>query len=107
MRDGEIIRQFEEFSAAVAHDNRRLAELNTLLRTRIDALELVLLGGRFSLLKLVILQLFSPRLVAGMVKAQHAAKITQFNTTRRAVAEAQSKIKGIKNSLITLNGNGN
>lgn len=100
MRDGVIIQQFEQMAAAVTQDNQSLQRSVAMVRTRMDALEALLLGSRFGILKLALLQLISPKLVARMVQAQHADQINQFNKERAAAQIARAKVKAPQQPVI-------
>lgn len=92
MRDGQIIEGFQRITDAISDDLAKVTRANAMLRTRIDALEGVLLGSRFALLKLALFQLLSPRLVARAIQARHAEEIRKFNVIRQQAAKVRPRI---------------
>ncbi len=100
MRDQETYRMFQQMTDAVSADQNRLAEGFALLRTRVDALESLFLGSRFGLLKVMLMQLISPKRVAWLVRVKHQEQISKFNAAREAALRARSKIKAVQPSII-------
>lgn len=92
MRDATILEGFQRLTDATSDDLAKVSRANVMLRTRIDALEGVLLGSRFGILKMMVFQLLSPFLVARAVQARHTEEIKKFNEIRRKVAEARPKV---------------
>lgn len=67
MRDSSIFSSFEKLEAKVGHDINVVLEAMNVIETRQRALEFVLLSSRFALLKLAVVQLFSPRMATQAV----------------------------------------
>lgn len=93
MRDQTILNQLDALAGCMASDSANLQTAITLIRTRVDALELTLLGSRFGILKLILLQLFSPKRVALMIRDQHNEQIRKMNLARAEAAKARPTIK--------------
>lgn len=82
MRDAEIIRSITELAQlkqAVIDNHLSFAHEMLLMRTRIDALEKALVGGRFSLVCAAVISLFSPQFMARIVQKIHTREIEKFN----------------------------
>lgn len=92
MRDGAILEGFQRITDAIAEDLAKVTRANAMLRTRLDALEGVLLGSRFALLKIALFQLLSPRLVARAIQARHADEIAKFNAIRNQATRERPRI---------------
>ena len=101
MRDGQILGIAGTLEKRVAGDMKFIMELNTLNRTRIDAIEAVLFGGRWSLLFCVALQIWSPRKMRETIEIMHETIMADWNRA----AEARAKEKE-KEARITVIGNG-
>lgn len=103
MRDGTILEGFQRITDAISDDLAKVTRTNAMLRTRIDALEGVLLGSRFGLLKMALAQLISPALVARMIQARHADEIVRFNAIRaQATKERPRIVKAPTDGLISV-----
>lgn len=92
MRDGTILDGFNRMSDAISADQNKLQTGYALLRTRVDALERLMLGSRFGLLKMIFLQMISPALLARTVRNVHAEQISQFNAMRQAAMQDKPKV---------------
>lgn len=83
--------ELAEFREQVNHDVVNMRSMVTLIRTRCDALERVILGGRFSLIRCAILQLISPKAMADVVAMIHREEIEKFNKVQVQKARAEGK----------------
>lgn len=92
MRDGVILEGFQRITDAIKQDLSQVTRANAMLRTRVDALEDVLTGSRFALIKLALLQLLNPIWASRAIQARHNDQIERFNRQRRAAGEARSKV---------------
>lgn len=101
MRDGTILQGFNQLSAAIASDQKKLQSGFALMRTRVDALESLMLGSRFGILKVMLLQMISPRLLAKLVQRCHSDEIRRFNLMREAMMAEKPKIKTPPAPIIT------
>lgn len=101
MRDDTILEGFNRMSDQIAADQSKLQSGYALLRTRVDAIENLMLGSRFGLIRMMILQLVSPRLLANMVRNAHADQIRKFNVARTAAMAEKPKIKTPPKPIIT------
>lgn len=101
MRDGTILEGFNRMSDAISADQKKLQQGYALLRTRVDALERLMLGSRFGLIKMMFLQLISPSLLARTVRDLHAEQIAQFNAMRQASLKEKPKFKAPPTPIIT------
>lgn len=79
MRETTIDAVFKRFEDAVAHDVGNLTKQNVLNRARIYAIERVLFGSRWFLLKAILLSIFSPAKLKERINLAHAAEVQQFN----------------------------
>lgn len=101
MRDTTILEGFNRMSDSISADNAKLQKGYALLRTRVDAIEDMAFGGRFSLLRLMILQLVSPQRLAQLVQAYHAKHIDRFNAVRAAAMAEKPKVMSPAKPIIT------
>lgn len=92
MRDKTVLDGFTHLADSVSSDQAKLSRGIAMIRTRQDALERLLLGSRFGILKCLIIQLFSPRTLARMVQEIHAEEIQRFNQVQRMAAEKRSPV---------------
>lgn len=92
MRDGTILEGFNRMSDSISADQAKLQKGYALLRTRVDALEHLLLGSRLGILKMMLLQLISPKLLANTVRQAHSDQIRLFNLARAAAASDKPKV---------------
>lgn len=83
--------ELTELREQIEHDVVNMRSMVTLIRTRCDALERVVLGGRFSLLRCAIMQLISPRAMAQTVALMHKEEIEKFNKVQVQRARAEGK----------------
>lgn len=99
MRDDQIISHFRSMEGMIASDVRGLQRQLLLLRTRHDALEMMLFGSRFGILRLALLQLIRPSLVALRLKSIHAKTIDRMN---EALAKASDHSPSVKKAPVTV-----
>lgn len=92
MRDQEIYRHFELLTDAVKADVAQLQRAVTLVRTRQDAFERLILGNRFGILRMVLFQLFMPSYVAKLMNLTHSEELTQFQEVQKRSAQRKSPI---------------
>lgn len=92
MRDQTILEGFQRITDAISDDLAKVTRTNAMLRTRLDALEGVLLGSRFGLLKMAVLQLLSPKWTAKVVQARHAEEIEKFKVVRNRAAQVRPQV---------------
>lgn len=88
MRDQDLLNRFSNIEGAVASDFKNIVRQSLLMRTRIDAIERVLFGSRFGILRSILLQLISPRLMATRVRYVHNDQIRKMN---EALSDAENK----------------
>lgn len=95
MRDQTIEAAFRRFQEAVEHDVANLTKQNALNRARIYAVERVLFGRRWFLLKAILLSLISPKKLKDRINLAHAAEVADFNREmeRRYGANNNGKFK--------------
>lgn len=101
MRDGTILEGFNQLSAAISSDQKKLQSGFALMRTRVDALETLMLGTRFGIVKVIFLQMISPALLAKLVQRSHSDEIRRFNIMREAQASQKPKVKTPPAPVIT------
>ena len=92
MRDADIIKNITdvaELKATLIDSYVNMGHELLLIRTRVDALEKVLFGSRFSLLTAAIVGIFSPSSMARVIQKIHVAEIKRFN------AEMQKEKAGL------------
>lgn len=97
MREGAIIQgltDLETMKRAMIEDHLSMTHELVLMRTRIDALEKVLLGSRLSLLSAVVVTLFSPSWMARLVQKMHTIQIQRFNAQMKAQKPGLVKPEG-------------
>lgn len=104
MRDQEVYQQLERMASAISSDNANLQRANVLMRSRIDALEKILFGGRLSILKMIFMQMLSPRAVATLVQYTHGKQIEDFNAAKAAAEKRQPKVKPAPVEILRMNG---
>ena len=92
MRDGQILEGFQRITDAIKLDLAQVTRANAMLRTRLDALEGVLMGSRFALMKLALLQLISPKWAARAIQVRHSDEIEKFNRQRKFAAAQRAKV---------------
>lgn len=92
MRDGDIIGRFEGLANAVTSDVTRLQRTISLVRTRQDAFERLLLGNRFGLLRMILFQIIAPSYVRKLMNSAHADEIAQLESVRKSAASQRSQI---------------
>lgn len=92
MKDAEIYHRFDTLSDMVSQDVHNLQRGISMVRTREDAIERLLFGSRFGIVKVMLLQLLSPRLLAKTVQKVHSEEIERYNVSRREAAK-KSAIK--------------
>lgn len=96
MRDAEVYRLLGErmtvLSDMVVKDVTQLQRGISLLRCRQDAIERLLFGSRWAILRIVVLQLISPSILRKTLNVAHTAEIERYNKNRRKAQES-SKIK--------------
>lgn len=93
MRDKTVLDGFAHLADSVSSDQAQLSRGISMLRTRQDAVERLLFGTRFGIIKCIVIQLFSPRMMAKLVQAVHTEEIARFNQQRRMAQEKRSAIK--------------
>lgn len=93
MRDQTIVESFSQVKAAMTGDVVNLTEQLILIRARVDAVEKVLFGSRFGMVRTAFLCLFSPKAMAKVMQIEHQ---TIFNGYRKAIGKAQEWQKIIK-----------
>lgn len=79
MRDSVILGGLNEVQRNVAKDITALHDLNILCRCRIDAVENVLFGSRFSLPWSIVLSIFRPSQLQKMIEDAHAESLADYN----------------------------
>lgn len=93
MRDKTVLDGFTHLVDSVSSDQAQLSRGISMLRTRQEALERLLLGSRFGIVKCVLIQLLSPKLLARMLQAVHVEEIDRFNYQRRIAMERRPVVK--------------
>lgn len=79
MRDQTITDAFLRFEKAVGHDIQNLTKQNVINRSRIYAFERVLFGGRWFLLKAILMCLVSPQWLKSRINMAQAIEVEEFN----------------------------
>lgn len=93
MRDKTVLDGFTHLVDSVSSDQAQLSRGLSMIRTRQDALERLLLGSRLGLVKCAMIQLFSPKTLRRILQAVHGEEIDRFNLQRRAAMEKRSIVK--------------
>lgn len=93
MRDSDVIGRFQGLSEAMVSDITKLQRAIALIRTRQDAFERLILGNRFGLWRMALIQLIYPSYVAKLMQMAHAEEIKQFDEVRKAAIMGKSPIK--------------
>jgi hypothetical protein len=101
MRDGDILGRFEMLADMVTTDVGNIQRGISMVRTRIDAQERLLFGSRFGIVKVVLLQLLSPKLLQRTLNRIHSEEIERYNENRRKTKE-RSEIKAAPNPGLLL-----
>lgn len=89
MLDRDIMMRFDALGDMMSQDIHQLQRGISMLRTRQDAMERLLFKSRFGIVKLVLLQLFSPSMLQRMLTAIHNEEIQRYNENRRKAATAK------------------
>ena len=92
MRDDQIYKHFELMTDAVKSDMVRLQRGLSLVRTRQDAFERLILGNRFGLLRMALFQIIMPSYVAKLMNSAHSDEIRQYEEAQRAAARRKPAV---------------
>jgi hypothetical protein len=91
MRDGAIAEAFSKMEKMVGSDVRLLNKTVAILAMRIDAIQKLLFGGRFSLVYALVLSVFSPKTLEKGVDRIHKQIEENYNKKVREQMEKATK----------------
>lgn len=94
MRDSQIMSELRRMETMVGHDVRALTGMVSRVSMRIDAVQRVLFGGRFSLIWAIAVSMVAPRLLAQAVDRMHKQVMAEFE------AETEKRRNAGKTSVI-------
>lgn len=94
MRDSQIMSELRRMETMVGHDVRALTEMVSRVSMRIDAIQRVLFGKRYSLFVALATSLVSPKLFEGIVDKMHVQVMAEFN------AEMEKRRQDVKKAVI-------
>lgn len=92
MRDQAILERFEMLADMMAQDIAQIQRGISMLRTRQDTIERLLFKSRFGIVKVVLVQMFSPSLLERTINRLHSEEISRYNEQRR-LARERTKVK--------------
>lgn len=91
MRDDQVLALTQDVDRKISNNSKVLHNTITLNRTRLDAIEKVLFGGRIRFFMVLIGMIVNPKWVQDMVQAFHEEQIAEYNEAARMVKERSEK----------------
>lgn len=85
-----------ELERNVSRDVTALHDLNIMTKTRMEAFEALIFGSRWALLKLLLIQLFSPSRLQQIVDEKHGQLLKEYQEIINAAAKKINSVSVIK-----------
>lgn len=102
MRDETIVQRFQMLSECISNDVHALQRGISMVRTRQDAVERLLFSSRCGILKAVLLQLLSPKMLKRSLEALHSDEIYRYNENRKKANQAAAVKPAPQVGLLTV-----